>query len=64
MLSVNTKEIEITENAHALIKAIESIKNLSNRNLRNTLYKYGYTQNYDFGAEYDVGIIENLTRHL
>lgn len=64
MLSVNVKEVEITDSANTLIQAIKYIKTLSCKNLRNTLYANGYKQDHDVIGDYDVGLIENLVRHL
>ncbi|KAI9004819.1 hypothetical protein CLU79DRAFT_806486 [Phycomyces nitens] len=64
LLSINSKEVEITENANTLIQAIKDIKTISCKNLRNTLYANGYKQDYDVVGDYDVGLIENLVRHF
>lgn len=64
MLSVNVKEVEINESAKNFIQAIKDIKVYSCKNLRNALYANGYKQDHDFISDYDIGLIENLVKHL
>ncbi|KAL7329466.1 hypothetical protein PS15p_207559 [Mucor circinelloides] len=61
---VNPKEAEISNDARRLIKTIKDLKVLSCKNLRNTLCANGYKLNYDLINDYDIGLVENLMKHL
>lgn len=63
-LSLNVKETEITDSARNLIEAIKDVKVYSCKNLRNALYANGYKQDHDVINNYDIGLIENLVKHL
>lgn len=63
-LSLNVQEAEITDSARSLIQAIKNVKIYSCKNLRNTLYANGYKQNHDVINNYDIGLTENLVKHL
>ncbi|KAG1534741.1 hypothetical protein G6F46_006687 [Rhizopus delemar] len=64
ILSVDVKEVEITESAKNLIQAIKDVKVYSCKNLRNALYANGYKQDHGVISDYDIGLIENLVKHF
>ncbi|KAI7896936.1 uncharacterized protein EV154DRAFT_491282 [Mucor mucedo] len=63
-LSLNVKETEITDSARNLIEAIKDVKAYSCKNLLNALCANGYKEDLDVINNYDIGLIENLVKHL
>ncbi|KAI8881189.1 hypothetical protein K501DRAFT_295991 [Backusella circina FSU 941] len=64
MSAMGVEEPELSEKMNELLDTLKSIQSLSSRVLRNKLYQHVCKQVYDIVGEYDIGIIENLTRHL
>lgn len=58
------KEAEISNDAKTLIKAIKDLKVLSFQNLRKTLYTNGYRLSHYLINNSDIGLVENLVKHL
>ncbi|KAI9336898.1 hypothetical protein BD770DRAFT_331990, partial [Pilaira anomala] len=58
------RDVDLTNDAAILIQSIKDISAVSCRNIRNTLYKKGFKQDYDPTNDYDLGITESLVKHF